>query len=125
MILKRIRPIRLEKLDQLSSFCLCEAGTDTDVLQIPRLIEETKQERSDRLSLTVLMPTKACNDTIAIALVFHLEHHSLIRHVSSRNGFSNYTIQSGSFETPKPIPCSRYVSGRWCDVQRRLDRAAK
>ena len=78
MVDERILSIRQEKFDQLAALILGEAGADSDMLQRAGIIEEPQQQRANRGALAGLMPAKAGNHAVAIALVFYLEHHPLV-----------------------------------------------
>ena len=59
------------------------------------------------------MPSKAGNDTVAIALVLDLEHHALVRFVNAGSRLGDDTIETRAFKAAKPIgrntrfPCCR------------------
>src|SRR5215469_6044284 len=58
------------------------------------------------------MPSKSRNDAIALALMFHLEHHSLVRFVSARHRFGNDSIEPRAFEPAEPISSNGTVLSR-------------
>ena len=49
------------------------------MLQLPCIIVEAEEQGADRGAVRVLVPAKAGNHAIALALVLHLEHDSLVR----------------------------------------------
>ena len=69
------------------------------------------------------MPAEAGDDTIAIALVLHLEHHPLVRLVGSSFGFGDDAVESRTLESLKPVGGDHPVSR--CRGQMKRHRRAR
>jgi len=82
---ERILSIWSEKFHQLLPSRIGEAGADADMLQVSVIIIETQQQRPDLRFLAPLVPAKSGDDAIALALVLHLQHDSLVRFISPIN----------------------------------------
>ena len=85
---ERIFAVGREKFDQLAALLVGEARAHADVLQRARIVEKPEQQRADQRALAFLVPAKARNHAIAVALVLHLEHHALVRLVGARDGLA-------------------------------------
>ena len=104
---QRVLAIGCEVFCKLTAYPFREARADADMLQRAGVVEKAEQERADSAAFALLMPSKAGNDTIAIALVLDLEHHALIRFVGSRNQLSDDAVEPGALKATKPV--RRYV----------------
>src|SRR6185295_12198249 len=80
-----------------------EARADADVLKRAGFVEKTEQQRAESGSRAVLVPSKPCDDTIAIAFVFDLEHYAFVGFVDSRDRLCDYAVQTSTFEATKPV----------------------
>ncbi len=81
---ERVLAIGREEFCELPPLLVREARADADVLQRAGVVEKAEQQRADMRALAFLVPAKAGNDAVAIALVLDLEHHALVRLVGSR-----------------------------------------
>src|ERR1700760_1800519 len=79
MIGERIRAIRCYKFQKLSPLLLRKAGADANMLQCSGFIKQPQQQGTDGFALGILVPPEPGHDTVAIALVLHLEHDPLAR----------------------------------------------
>jgi hypothetical protein len=68
------------------------------------------------------VPAKPGDDTVALPLVLHLEHHALVRLVGGVGALRHDAVEAGPLEAPKPVLRRGVVGGRRRDVHRRLDR---
>ena len=84
MIGERVLAIGREEFYQLPALLVREARADADMLQRARIVEKAEQQRADSRALAFLVPSKPGDDAVAIALVFDLEHHALVRLVGRR-----------------------------------------
>ena len=100
---QRVLAVWREEFYKLASLLFREARADADMLQRAGVVEKAEQERADSRALTLLVPAKAGNDTIAIALVLDLEHHALVGFVGSRNRLGDDAVETGALEATKPI----------------------
>ena len=78
-VVVRCNAITCEKFDQLPALLVREAGADANVLQGAVIVEKPEQQRADRGALAFLVPANPGDHAVAIALVFHLEHHTFVR----------------------------------------------
>src|ERR1700733_3443213 len=129
MVRERILSISQEEFDQLATLILREAGADSDMLQRAGIIEESQQQRADRGPLAGLMPAKAGNHAVAIALVLYLEHHALIGFVGACHRLRHDPVKTGALEAVKPVRrdicfvcCRRDVNRRRGRGEQRLQR---
>ena len=72
-----------EELGEFEALLSREACAHAYVLQRSRVIEEAEQQRTNRRALAFLMPSKACNYGVAVTLMLHFEHYSLVGFVRS------------------------------------------
>src|SRR5436309_5624420 len=100
---ERVLAVWGEEFYQLAPLLFREARADTDMLERAGVVEKAEQERADRCTLTFLVPAKAGNDTIALALVLDLEHHALIGFVGSRNRLGDDAVETSALEATKPV----------------------
>src|SRR5579871_4520090 len=77
MIVERVVPVRGEKLHQLAATGHREAGANANMLQLTIVVEQSKQERPDRVAFPGLVPAESGDHAIAVAIVLHLEDHAL------------------------------------------------
>src|SRR5450755_75718 len=82
---ERIRAIGREKFHQFAALFQGETGTNAYVLEHAGIVEESKQQRSDGDILASFVPAKTGHYAVAVALVFDLQHHALVRFVSARH----------------------------------------
>ena len=122
MIDERIAAIRREELDQLSALVLGEARAHADVLQRSRIIEQAEQQRADRGLRRTLVPSKARDHAIAIALVLDLEHHALVRLIGARGRLGHDAVETGAFEAAEPVGGDILIVGCRRQMERRLGR---
>src|SRR5687768_4407469 len=95
----RIFAVGGEEFCELAALLLREARADADVVQRAGFVEKAEQERADSRPLTVLVPSKAGNHAIAVALVLDLEHHAFIRLVYTKNRLGHDAVESRAFES--------------------------
>src|SRR5277367_3384668 len=88
------------------------------MLERASAVEQAEQERADGAAIALLMPSKAGDNTVTIALMLDFEHHALVGFVGPSSGFGHYAIKAGAFKTPKPIGgptsidgCRRHMNG--------------
>src|SRR4029078_3758278 len=82
-----------EKRHELLALRRRKARAHADVLEVSRIIIETEEQRADRRLVAVLVPAKAGDDAVAIALVLHLEHDALVRLTGSRLPLRGGTLE--------------------------------
>ena len=97
--------IRRQKLRQFTSLLRCEAGANADVMKRAGVVEESQQERADCIAMAFLVPSKTCDDAVAIALMFYFKHHALIRLINAGKRLRNDTVEACAFKASKPISC--------------------
>src|SRR5882724_546800 len=119
---ERILTIGREKFHELSSLRVREARADADMLQRAGIVEEPEQQRANIRAIAFLVPPKPGDDAVAIALVFDLEHHALVRLVGPRNRLGYDTVETGAFEAAKPIRRDARVAGCGRQMDRRRRR---
>ena len=115
---ERVLAIRREEFRELPALLLREARADADVLQRARIVEKAEQQRADRGALALLVPSKAGNHAVAIALVLDLEHHALVRLVGPGNRLGHHAVETRAFEAAKPIR----RDARFAGCRRQMDR---
>ena len=113
MICERILAIGRQELQKLSTLVLRKAGADTHMLQRSRFIKESKQKRADRFAFSVLVPAKAGNDAVAVALMLDLEHDPLAGFIGTVQRLYYHSVESGAFKTAKPIGCDCSIARCW------------
>src|SRR4030095_2844622 len=89
------------------------------MVKMSGFVEETEKKRTDRLALSLLVPSEPGNDTVAISFVFHLEHDSLARLINPRSELGHHTLQSRAFETAEPVLRHRAIRCCRCLMDRR------
>ena len=97
-----IPPVRRKKFDQLAALLLGKTGANSNVLQRACIIKKPQQQRAD-IALARLVPTKTGHNAIAVAFVFDLKHHPLVRLVDPCNGLRDHPIEAGALESAKPV----------------------
>ena len=117
---ERILAIGREKLHQLEPLLVGKARADADVAEIPVVVVEAEQQGADRVLSPLLVPPETGDDAVGFALVFDLQHHSLVRLVGAVLGFRDDAVESRAFEAAKPVGGGRPVARRRRDVNRRL-----
>src|SRR5215469_12874862 len=65
------------------------------------------------------MPPETRNHTIAIALVFDLEHHALVGFVAAGHWLRHYAIQPGALEAAEPIRRDLRIARGGSEMKRR------
>src|SRR3954469_16605403 len=103
MIHERVLAIRSEIFGELAALLLGETRAYADVLQRALVVEETEQQRSDHCALALLVPAKARNYAVAIALVLHLQHDALVGLITAGDRLGHHAVQTRAFEAAKPI----------------------
>src|SRR5262249_40837609 len=98
-----IFPVRLEKLNKFFSLLGAEARTNPNVLESTCVIKQSKQQRAHHRALAFLVPAKSSNHTVAVALVFDLDHDALVGFVSSCWVLNYDAVQTRAFKAAKPI----------------------
>ncbi len=87
-------------------------------MQRAGLVVKSKQQRAQRVAVALLVKAKAGYHAVAVALVFDLEHHALVRLVHAARLLGHHPIQAGSLEARKPIARQRRVGRHRRQVQR-------
>src|SRR5215468_2976146 len=90
---------------QLASLLFREARADADMLQRAIVVKKAEQERADSRTRTFLVPAKAGNNTIALALVLDLEHHTLIRLIGPQSRLGDHAVETSALEATEPVRC--------------------
>ena len=67
-------------------------------------------------AIAFFVPAKSRHDTVAVALVFDLEHCAFVRLVGSGRELGHDAIQAGTLEPTKPIGGNATVVGCRCDM---------
>src|SRR5262249_1119706 len=111
-----ILTIRSQVLDEVAACLVRETRGNADMMKRAGVIVQAQQQRSNGTLVAVLMPAKTGNDTIAIALVFDLEHDTLVGLVNACERLRDNTIESRTFESAKPVCCDAQFSGCGRDV---------
>src|SRR5262245_12129703 len=88
---------------QLGSVLFREARADADMLQVAIVVKKAEQERANSRSCAFLVPAKAGNNTIALALVLDLEHHALIRLIGSQSRLGDDAVETSALKATKPV----------------------
>lgn len=114
----------LEEGDEFLAFFFGETGAHADVLQRSRIVVKAEEQRSDGGTLTFPVPAEAGDDAIAVALMFDLEHHALVRLVSSCDGLGDDAVEACAFEATKPVERGRSIAGCGGEVDRRVAEAS-
>src|SRR5277367_3175647 len=101
------------------------------MLERASAVEQAEQERADGAAIALLMPSKAGDNTVTIALMLDFEHHALVGFVGPSSGFGHYAIKAGAFKTPKPIGgptcidgCRRHMNGGSGGGEQRFENTA-
>src|SRR5205085_1032090 len=84
--------IRRQKLDQLLAPDVGEARADADVLQLAGVVVQAEQQGTNGALLAAFVPTESGDDTIAFALVLHLEHGALVGLVGAVRRLRNHAV---------------------------------
>ena len=71
------------------------------------------------MPLALSYASETGHHAIAIALVFHLEHHALVRLVESRGRLGHDAVETRAFEAAKPIGRDARFAGCGSQVERR------
>src|SRR5262249_47474237 len=116
---ERILSIWGEVLDEVTAHAVLKAPADSDMLQGARIVVKAKQQGADSRALTVFVPSKAANDTIAIALVLHLQHDALVGLILSRNRLGHEPVETSALKAAEPIRRDAQVGGCWSQMDRR------
>lgn len=87
------------------------------MLQLPCVVVQAEQKRTDECAFSVFVPTEAGDDAIAVSLMLDLEHDSLIGLIRGGFAFGNDTVEAGAFEAFEPSLRGYAVMRGWRDVQ--------
>ena len=68
--------------------------------------------------MRVLVPAKAGDDAVALALVLHLEHHALVRLIDTRLRLGHHAVQSCPLEAAEPVSRRVSIARRRREVER-------
>src|SRR5579864_2041447 len=68
------------------------------------------------------MPSKSCDHTVTVALVFHFEHHPFVRLVRAGDRFRDHPVEPRAFKASKPVRGDAAVGGCGCEMDRRRRR---
>src|SRR5207237_5429243 len=98
MPVEAVLAVRGKEIHELAALGRGKARADADVLEVRRVVEEAEEERADRGTVRVLVPAKAGDDAVALALVLHLEHHALVRLIDTRLRLGHHAVQSCPLE---------------------------
>jgi len=66
------------------------------------------------------VPAETGHDTIAITLVFDLEHDALVRFVNALDVLGNNAVETRAFKAIEPVLGERTVARGGCEVNRRF-----
>ena len=72
------------------------------------------------VAVAVLVPAKAGDDAVAVALVLDLEHDALVRLVGAADRLGHHAVEPGAFEALEPVGGDGAVACRGREVDRRL-----
>src|SRR5260221_1668865 len=120
MVLDGILAIWRQVRDELYRLRIGHAGTLAHGPEMPVVVVTPQEKRSNGGLLATLVPAEPRHHTVGIALVFHLEHRTLVRFVESRFTLRDHAVQPRSLKSTEPIggddavPCGR------CQMNRRL-----
>ena len=92
MIGQCVVAIGFEERDEVAAFLLGEAGADADVLELAGGVVEAEEEGADGGVEAVLVPAKAGDDAVAVALMLDLEHGAFAGLVGGGEGFGHDAI---------------------------------
>src|SRR5712675_2461597 len=120
MSVERVLAIWSEKLHQLQTLRVGKARADADVLEVSALVVQPEQQGTEFGFLTGLVPAEAGDDAVAITLVFHFQHDTLVRLIGPIVAFRDYAVEPGALETPEPIGGRSSVTRCWRNVKWRL-----
>src|SRR5204862_1380337 len=118
MPVEGVLAVRGKEIHELAALGRGKARADADVLEVRRVVEEAEEERADRGTVRVLVPAKAGDDAVALALVLHLEHHALVRLIDARLRLRHHAVQSCPFEAPEPVSRRVSIARRRREVER-------
>src|SRR5262245_43675151 len=116
---QRILAIRGKKRRQFQPLFRCETGAHADVLQCALAVEQSEEQRAYRRTIALLMPAKPGDHAIAFALMFHFEHHALVRLIKTVYWFGHYTVQARTFKSPEPVGRDIVIASGWRQMNRR------
>src|SRR4029077_12343606 len=80
---ERILAVRVKKYRKFPALLDAKARTNPDVLQSTGVVKQAEEQRTEQVAIPFLVPATSCHDTIAVALVFYLEHHAFVWLVGS------------------------------------------
>ena len=104
MIDQRVLAVRRQEGDELAALRVGEARGDADVLERRPRRRRARAAASRRaLALAALVPAKARDDAVALALVLHLEHDALVRLVDAGRRLGHHAVEPGALEAPEPV----------------------
>ena len=111
--------IRFQEFHKLKPLGIGEACANADMLQRAGIVEKPEQQRANESAITFLVPPKPGNNAIAVALMFDLEHHPLVRLVRSRYRLGNNAVETCALKSAKPIRGDAAIASRRCHVDGR------
>src|SRR5262245_48353437 len=119
MAVHRGRTIRRKVVHELPALCVREAGAKPNMLQVAWVIEKAEQKRSDDGVLATFLPAEASDDTVAFALMLHLQHHAPIGLVDARHLLRHHAVEAGPLKAAEPVTGYGNVARRRREVERR------
>ena len=94
------------------------------MLELPVVVVEAEQERTDRGTLPALVPPKACDDAVAVALVLDLQHRAFVGFVQPRLLLGHDAVETRTLEAAKPVGGHGTIARRGRQMQGRRRRPA-
>jgi hypothetical protein len=120
VIVQRILAVWRQERRELHALRVGEARAHTDVLEAPGVVEQPEEKRAHSRLLAALVPAKAGDDTVAFALVLHLQHDALVRLIGARFLFRDHAVETRSLEALEPVGGSGAIVGGRSEMDRRI-----
>src|SRR5580692_11162683 len=102
MIHQCVLAVRSQELYEFDTLLCGKTRAHADMMQASAIVVKTQQQRPYR-AIALLVPAKSRHHAVAVALMFHLEHHALVRLVGSFTRLCHNTIEPGAFKAVKPV----------------------
>src|ERR1700712_4258428 len=103
MMNQRILAVRRKVFSQFKPLLLRETRADPHMLQRAPGVEKAEQQRPHHRFFALLMPPETGDYTIAVALMFHLQHDALIRFVSAGALLGHDAVEPRALEAMEPV----------------------
>ena len=103
VVRQRILAVGAKECEELPPLFLCKAGADANVLERSSVVIQSQQKGANGVVLALLIPAKAGDDAVAIALMLQLEHDPLVRFVGAFHRLDHDSIEARTFKALKPV----------------------